>query len=103
MANSVEIRSPFVDYKFVEFVTSLPQEMKYNGSPKGFYRECLRGIVPDYILDARKRGFEPPRDFIRKMCDSYKYRMISSDYKFFNSLVADRILFDMQKVYDKDK
>lgn len=98
MANSVEIRSPFVDYKFVEFVSSLPQNMKYDGRPKGFYRDCLRGIVPDYILDAPKRGFEPPWDYIRAMCDSYTPRVFSTDYVFFNTILADKLLLELQKV-----
>ena len=92
MANSVEIRSPFVDYKLVEFATSLPQEMKYDGTPKGFYRECLKGVVPDYILDAPKRGFEPPWDFIRQMCNEYQPRLIKTNHVFFNVVLADKLL-----------
>lgn len=92
MANSMEIRSPLLDYRLVEFVSRLPEGMKYDGTPKGFYKECLRGIVPDYILDARKRGFEPPWDFIREMTSKYQYKYIQSNYCFYNSMVADRII-----------
>lgn len=96
MANSVEIRSPFVDYKFVEFVTSLPQEMKYNGTPKGLYKESLRGIVPDYILDAQKRGFEPPWDYINEMNKQYQPKLINTDYVFFNTVLADKLLLSLK-------
>ena len=92
MANSTEIRSPLVDYKLVEFVASLPKEMKYDGTPKGFYKECLRGIVPDYILDARKRGFEPPWGFIHEMNAEYSYRFLHSSHVFYNSMLADTLL-----------
>ena len=92
MANSTEIRSPLVDYKLVEFVASLPKEMKYDGAPKGFYKECLRGIVPDYILDARKRGFEPPWGFIHEMNAEYSYRFLHSSHVFYNSMLADTLL-----------
>ena len=95
MANSVEIRSPLLDYKFVDFVSFLPQEMKFDGNPKGFYKECLQGIVPDYILNARKRGFEPPWEFIKKMNSSYEYKVIRSSSIFYNSMLADQLLFNL--------
>ena len=39
MGNSMEVRSPLVDYKLVEFVSSLPIEMKYKkGKPKQFLK-----------------------------------------------------------------
>lgn len=92
MANSIEIRSPLLDYRLIEFVSRLPENMKYDGKPKGFYKECLRDIVPDYILDARKRGFEPPWDFIGEITNKYQYKQIQSNYCFYNSMVADRII-----------
>lgn len=95
MANSTEIRSPLVDYKLVEFVASLPKEMKYDGTPKGFYKECLREIVPDYILDARKRGFEPPWGFIHEMNARYSYKLMHSSHVFYNSMLADTLLSNL--------
>lgn len=95
MANSMEIRSPLVDYRLVEFVASLPLEMKYNGIAKGFYKECLRGIVPDYILDARKRGFEPPWKFVAEMNSKYVYKTMQSSHVFYNSMLADKLLSNL--------
>jgi len=92
MANSMEIRSPLLDYRIVDFVSRLPEEMKYDGTPKGFYKECLHGIVPDYILYANKRGFEPPWTFIKEMTKAYQYRQIQAGHCFFNSMLADQIV-----------
>ena len=93
MANSVEIRSPFVDNKLVDFVTSLPMEMKFtNGQPKGFLKDCLQGILPENVLNAPKRGFEPPWVFIKKMNSMYQYQVIHSSYVFYNSMMADKLL-----------
>lgn len=92
MANSMEIRSPLLDYRLVEFVSSLPEQMKYDGCPKGFYKDCLQGIVPDYILNARKRGFEPPWTFIGEMTGNYRYKHIQSGYCFYNSMLADKLI-----------
>ncbi len=96
MANSMELRSPLLDYRIVDFVSRLPQDMKYDGTPKGFYKWCLRGIVPNYILDARKRGFEPPMNFIGEMNQSYQYKHISAKHVFYNSILADTLLDKLQ-------
>lgn len=93
MGNSVEIRSPLIDYKLVEFVSALPLEMKYNKeNPKYLLKETLKGIVPDYILQAQKRGFTPPLSFIHELVANYEYKFLKSDSKFFNSVLADRLL-----------
>lgn len=93
MGNSVEIRSPLVYYRLVEFVSSLPVEMKYRRSePKFFMKEILKGIVPEYILNAPKRGFTPPFSFIRDMNSEYRYKRLESGHVFFNSMLADRMI-----------
>jgi asparagine synthase (glutamine-hydrolysing) len=93
MGNSIEIRSPFVDYKLVDFVSAIPVEMKYRkNEPKFFLKETLRGIVPDYILYANKRGFTPPFNFIHQMTANYRYETFESEYAFFNSMLADKLL-----------
>jgi asparagine synthase (glutamine-hydrolysing) len=93
MGNAVEIRSPLIDYQLVEFVSSLPVEMKYRKQePKFFLKETLKGILPDYILDAPKRGFTPPFSFIREMNKNYKYERLQSGHVFFNSMLDDRLI-----------
>lgn len=93
MGNSIEIRSPFLDYKLVDFVSSLPLEIKYKKNhPKIFLKEILSGVVPDYILYARKRGFTPPNSFIQDVVNNYNYTFFKSKSKFYNSVLADRLL-----------
>jgi len=93
MGNSTEIRSPLLDYKLVEFVSSLPLSMKYRkGQPKFFMKEVLKGIVPDYILNAEKRGFTPPISFVEDVAKKYTYQVFKSDFKFYNSVLADKLL-----------
>jgi asparagine synthase (glutamine-hydrolysing) len=93
MGNSVEVRSPLLDYKLVEFVSSLPKNLKYRkDNPKFFLKEIMKGIVPDYILHAPKRGFTPPVQFVKDCTQNYDYRFFKADYKFYNSVLADRIL-----------
>jgi asparagine synthase (glutamine-hydrolysing) len=93
MGNSIEIRSPFLDYKLVEFVSTLPIDIKYKKDfPKHFLKESLKGIVPDYILYAQKRGFTPPNAFIQDVVNKYNYSFLKSDHKFYNTVLADRLL-----------
>jgi asparagine synthase (glutamine-hydrolysing) len=68
LGNSVEIRSPFSDHKLVEFVESLPIEIKFDENiSKSFLRDALKNVLPDYILDAEKKGFTPPSSFINEV------------------------------------
>lgn len=61
MANGVEIRVPFLDNDLVTFAMSIPSRYKcYQGNSKHVLKKSLRGIVPDYVLDAKKQGFGVP-------------------------------------------
>ncbi len=92
-ANGVELRYPLLDVELIEFLDSLPLEMKFDPKvSKRFQKEVMQGLLPDYILYARKRGFEPPFDYIRKMCCQYQYKMLKSTHVFFNSMMADKLL-----------
>jgi asparagine synthase (glutamine-hydrolysing) len=61
MANSLEVRVPFCDYRLVEFSASLPFRTRFRGFRlKGLLRKALEGILPDEILHRPKRGFMVP-------------------------------------------
>ncbi len=62
MASGVECRMPFMDYRVVEFVFSLPTTSKVGGGyTKRVLREAMQGILPDETrLRKRKIGFNAP-------------------------------------------
>jgi asparagine synthase (glutamine-hydrolysing) len=61
MANSLEIRSPMLDHKFIEFTAGLPSSLKHNGhSGKQILRDAFRGLVPSSALSRKKQGFGIP-------------------------------------------
>ncbi|RMD99438.1 MAG: asparagine synthase, partial [Calditrichaeota bacterium] len=62
MAFSLESRVPFLDYRLVELLFSVPAEQKYaQGISKLILRNSMRGIVPDQILNRKdKIGFATP-------------------------------------------
>ena len=59
MAHSVEARLPFMDYRLVEFLFSLPSYWKLRGELNKFVlREGMRGTIPDVVRDrVDKMGF----------------------------------------------
>lgn len=62
MAHSIEARVPFLDYRLVEFVTSLPSEFKISGGwTKRVLRSGMEGMLPRSIGGRRdKQAFGLP-------------------------------------------
>jgi asparagine synthase (glutamine-hydrolysing) len=58
MACSLEVRVPFLDHEFVELCARVPTDVKVRRlQGKYVLREVSRGLVPDFVLRKRKRGF----------------------------------------------
>jgi asparagine synthase (glutamine-hydrolysing) len=61
MRHALEVRSPFLDPPLVELALAQPAAAHFTlRQGKRLLRAALRGLVPDRILDAPKRGFEVP-------------------------------------------
>ncbi len=61
MANSIEIRTPFLDYNLVNKALSIPSSFKIkNGEPKYILKKSLERILPHDILYRKKMGFCVP-------------------------------------------
>ena len=62
MLNSLEVRVPMLDHKFVEWVTGLPPEWKLRGSTQKYILQKLaeRVGVPREALNRPKQGFALP-------------------------------------------
>ena len=58
MANSLEVRVPFADYKLVEYAFNIPNNIKLlNGREKGLLRKSLEGILPEEIIYRKKSPY----------------------------------------------
>jgi len=58
MANSLEVRVPFLDKDLVEFAFSIPARVKFAGGRlKPVLKEAMRGILPAETLNKPKWGF----------------------------------------------
>jgi len=64
MANSCELRLPFLYHPLVEFVFSLPLHFKIrDGFTKWILRKSVTDLVPGSVVATKvKIGFEPPQE-----------------------------------------
>ena len=61
MANSLEVRSPFLDRELVEFVVALPTALKLHGAERKYLlKKALADRVPAENMYRRKQGFAAP-------------------------------------------
>jgi asparagine synthase (glutamine-hydrolysing) len=58
MANSLEVRVPFLDHQVVEFCATVPNGFKVKGlTRKHLLREAARDLIPRQIIEKKKVGF----------------------------------------------
>lgn len=61
MANSIEVRVPFLDYRLVQFVESLPPSLKLKGfTGKYLHKRAAEKWLPSNVVYRRKKGFANP-------------------------------------------
>lgn len=75
MANSVELRSPFLDYKLHELILSSKElVLAYDKPQKYWLKKAMKGILPDEVMNRRKQGFTPPvANWIKGILQRYLY------------------------------
>jgi len=61
MAHSIEVRSPYLDYRLIEFANRLPGDFKVRqGINKYVHKLAMRNLVPEDLLNRPKEGFVQP-------------------------------------------
>jgi asparagine synthase (glutamine-hydrolysing) len=98
MANSLESRVPFLDYRLVQFVESLPPDLKLNGfNGKYLHKKAAEKWLPKNIVYRKKKGFANPiEDWFRVGMKNYVEEcLLSSDSaiaRYFNQDYIRKIL-----------
>ena len=83
MANSVEGRYPFLDYRVIEFCAGLPSKFKLNGlNEKYLLKKLMTGRLPESILKRPKQPYRAPISsvFLANNAPDYVKEMLSESY-----------------------
>jgi asparagine synthase (glutamine-hydrolysing) len=63
MANSVEVRVPYLDHRLVEFVETLSPRLKLRGwHGKYLHKKAVQKWIPKEVVWRKKQGFDNPMD-----------------------------------------
>jgi asparagine synthase (glutamine-hydrolysing) len=98
MANSLEVRVPFLDYRLVEFIERLPSKMKLNRfTGKYLHKRALEKWLPRDRVWQKKKGFENPiehwlRNRMRPFVDSSLLAKDSAVARYFDQGYIRRML-----------
>lgn len=98
MAHSVEIRSPFLDYRLVEFAATLPGSIKINkGIVKDILKKTVEPILPEGITKRPKEGFVlPVFNWMLSQLKDYSLAMLSKQrlrkHGLFNEVEVNNIV-----------
>jgi asparagine synthase (glutamine-hydrolysing) len=94
MYHSIENRSPFLDRRLFEFAHSIPtKHLIRDGAAKAVLREAMRGIVPNSILDnKRKVGFNGPIKQMLNLQDPSVYEFLFDDSPIWDIVQKEPIL-----------
>jgi len=98
MWHSLEVRVPFLDHKLVEFVATIPSNLKLKGwEKKHILIRSLEQLLPSSILNRRKQGFSIPLDHwlrgpLRDLLRSYLTGSELRELGLFNSSTIEVML-----------
>ncbi|MBI1839315.1 MAG: asparagine synthase (glutamine-hydrolyzing) [Verrucomicrobia bacterium] len=82
MANSIESRVPLLDVRLVEFIESLPPELKLKGrTAKYLHKKAVERWLPREMVYRPKKGFDNPIDtwFRTRMSGYVRDMLLSKD------------------------
>lgn len=100
MAVSLECRVPLLDHQLVELAASMPAAIKVRGGRlKHVLKESLSDLLPNDILDRKKRGFGTPMGaWLKKELAPLLRRLLAPDVVqrrgLFRQPVVDRLVAD---------
>ncbi|MFA4890012.1 MAG: asparagine synthase (glutamine-hydrolyzing) [Candidatus Paceibacterota bacterium] len=81
MANSLELRVPFLDIEVAKISSILPPNLKFRGNTtKYLLRESMKGIIPEQNREKKKLGFPVPlKQWFRDKNNNYIFGTIKEN------------------------
>ncbi len=101
MANSLEVRTPFLDYRLVDFIQTLPYNYKINkNNKKIILKDTFSYLLPEEIINRPKHGFEVP---LLKWMRNEIYSLIHDELLEDNFIIEQGIFDPKEITYLKNK
>jgi asparagine synthase (glutamine-hydrolysing) len=81
MTNSLEARVPYLDYRLVEFIETLPPGLKLRGlEAKYLHKKAVEKWLPKQMIYKKKKGFDNPiRQWLRGRMRAYVNECLLSE------------------------
>ncbi|NCD70554.1 asparagine synthase (glutamine-hydrolyzing) [Mucilaginibacter agri] len=81
MSASLEVRSPLLDYRIIEFARTLPVDFRYQkGNKKRILKDLTYKFIPKEMLDRPKTGFTMPfEEWFRDKLKPFVYDTITEE------------------------
>ena len=102
MACSIESRTPFLDYRLVNYCLNIPSKYLFD-SMRGKYilKKCMKNRIPNSIIERKKVGFSTPRDKILTDFKSDIESSLDSSFLVKNKIIASESLKKLTSKYYK--
>lgn len=100
MGHSLEVRSPFLDHRLVEFASHLPFRYKVRGGETKFLlKRALEDILPRRVVYRKKKGFNAPislwfRGPLRELLRDTLHERALREHGLFNTPDVCRLIDD---------
>ena len=97
MANSLEVRVPFLDRKLIDYASSIPTKYKIcNGETKYLFRQVAKDSLEDKVASKKKLGFPVPiREWLKEDDIYNKVKdTIATGEEFFDTKYVIKLLDD---------
>tara|TARA_B100001121_G_C18137995_1_gene366525 strand:- start:56 stop:439 length:384 start_codon:yes stop_codon:yes gene_type:complete len=105
MANSLELRSPFLSYNLFKYISNLDPKEKFNAfSKKKLLKKIANRYVPNKIINQKKRGFNAPVSYWMntQFSQIFKDLLNSQNIKTIFNTSKIEILLEENKNINKD-
>ncbi len=103
MANSLEMRVPYLDLELVLFLESLPSHFKLKGTTgKYIHKRASAKWIPPEIIHRKKRGFVTPMDkWLQSSLAGFARRLINAPHsgcrEYFDTAYINTMIDDHQR------
>lgn len=93
MANSLEVRSPLLDHKVIEFAAKIPSSLKVMKKHKKIiFKNAFKKILPSDVMKRKKHGFDVPLDNWLRM----ELKQMAYEYLFTREYMLD--FFNLEEI-----